>query len=252
MPSLRSRFRSLVPRSQIRQSLVFHHVPKCAGTSIYRAIGEHYPRRATARLDAVASRRAAELTGQDLDHYREGLLLYFMSRNEIRYVNGHFAFSNIAYDAFSDDWEFITILRDPVDRWFSHYFFNRYKTDDHFRIHEDLEAFVMSDLGRELGHYYVDKFSGSGVSGASSIDEGVEAALANLAKFSIVGHLEDLDGFVAEFERRYSARLNVGHAMRNPVDDVLRQARITDEVRQKVEEICRPDLEIYRNALVRS
>lgn len=237
-------------RPRIHQNLVFHHIPKCGGTSIRHAIAHHYAHAAAVHLDAPASWAASQLLGKNLDRYREEILLYLLARPDLRYVSGHFAFSKLAYETFGDRWEFVTILREPISRWFSHYFFNRFRTDDHFKIHDDLEAFVDSDPANRLGCFYVDKFAPEWV--GEPAPSAVSAAKENLAKFAVVGCLERFGSFVSEFRRLYSVKLATGHSMRGPVDKEKREHQITDETRRKVEAICQPDIEGYRYALARS
>lgn len=99
-----------------------------------------------------------------------------MARRDIRYVSGHFAFSELVHGRFGDRWESVTIMRDPVTRWFSHYFFNRYKPDEHFRIHDDLGSFLETGLGKRLGRFYEDKFASAFSGDLDDIDRAIDAA----------------------------------------------------------------------------
>ena len=126
-------------RGTITENIVFLRIPKTASTSINQALIKHYLTldmtrdRCIARLDPIASSKAAKIaTGRDYPHtttddypllkMREDLLLYFMSQGHVRYVAGHFPFSDTAHRAFHDKFAFITVLRDPIKRWISSYF----------------------------------------------------------------------------------------------------------------------------------
>lgn len=49
----------------------------------------------------------------------------------------------------------------------------------------------------------------------------------NLSKFALVGCLERLNEFVADFQERYDAKLRIGHSMRSPLEKETRNQRIT-------------------------
>ena len=122
----------------LKNNIIFLHVPKCGGTSVDYAIRRHYRKKdRLVTINARASTNAANLISQinfpyeTADDYpilkmRENLLLYYMSQN-MKYISGHFGFSEIGYRKFLGGYTFITILRDPVKRWISVYLFNRYK-----------------------------------------------------------------------------------------------------------------------------
>lgn len=237
----------------LEKKLLFLHIAKCGGTSVDAAIGAWYPAAARARLDSVGALKAAELDGISERQFTQRLLPYFMAQPRLRYVAGHFQFSEIAHGTFTGEWEFITILRHPVSRWFSHYFYGRYKSDDHHRIHEDLTDFVDTPRGREVAHSFMIQLSGWPVAEALARPaDCARAAIANLEKFMLVGCLERLNEFAAGFAARYHRTLTVPELQKNPLAPSLQAEQITAAIRHRVEEMCQPDLEIYRYALSRS
>ena len=92
---------------------------------------------------------------------REELLLYFMNQR-FSCISGHVCFSERAYHNFHDTYKFVTILRDPVQRWISHYFYNAYKTHSNLGKIEsdDIATFLESDRARSWGHHYVQMLGG--------------------------------------------------------------------------------------------
>jgi hypothetical protein len=55
-----------------------------------------------------------------------------MSDDRIRCVTGHFLWSEKCYNAFHGDYRFVTLLRNPVDRFVSNYLYGRYKKHSDF------------------------------------------------------------------------------------------------------------------------
>lgn len=97
-----------------------------------------------------------------LADYQEHLLIYYLYLKQIRYITGHFIFKTAVFSEFRFDWDFITVLRHPVSRWFSHYFFNRHKTSDHFTTDLDLQTYMKSERGISQGHFLVYYLTGQG------------------------------------------------------------------------------------------
>jgi hypothetical protein len=237
----------------------FLHVPKCGGISVDAAFRRKYRPSQVFRLEAPPSARAADafFAGQDVprDQYfhvlrfREALLAYAMARGPTRYVSGHFAFSERIRGEIGEGWAFVTVLRDPVSRWLSHYLYNRYKDRPgrHCGVEEDIEEVLVSDRGRAWGSEYVKYYGGLREDGEYRSDEAVEDAVANLRRFSAVGRLEKLDGFVAQVRDSVGLSLSIRRKNRSPVSPELKEAIATESVRARLREVCAPDLEVYES-----
>lgn len=236
----------------VSDRIVFLHLPKAGGQSVDAAIRSTLgygvrmrPNRAP-HLDAVASRRAAELTGEPLDLLREKLLLYHMANPRTRYISGHFAYSEIAAREYAQEWRMITVLREPVARWFSFYFFNRHKDSSHFSTELDVESYAGSQLGRELGCDLVRRFAPGTTYEGAATDEAVNRATANIRSLALVGLLEQLEQFTSGFDRTFGARLKIGRRNPSPVPMSAQREAISDEMRRAVEKICEPDTRVYQ------
>lgn len=236
-----------LPRLFVRRPpfrLVFHHLPKCGGTSVHQAIRRCFPLdpRIEVRIAADASARTADQTGQTLFAVREGLLLYHMTLPRTAYISGHIPFSERVFQEYADQWSFITIIRHPVARWLSAYFDSRYPRvpGAYGSINMSLEEYLESPRGRAEGSACLSFFAGS-----TDGEPSVERALRTLRRFSVVGVLEELDAFASAFAARYGTSLKVPHFNRNPVSVHVQKQKVTPEIWRRVEEICRPDLELY-------
>ena len=243
-----------IAQPRITKNIFFLHLPKCGGTSIAYAIRNCYHTSEVGHLNDAACVKAAELLGKDLDDYRRDLLLYYLLHQNIRYLSGHFAYSKRAYHECGERWHFVTVLRHPVKRWFSHFFYNRYKKDGHFRINEDLSTFVESERAFMLGRLYVRNLTeGADRPGQHTVDtnKAVAAAIKVLEGFSLIGCLEHLDVMCRQFKQIFGVRLDIPKSNINPLSKDQQHPQISDEIRKRVEEICKPDIEVYKYAMAR-
>ncbi len=236
-----------------RRPLAFIHVPKCGGTSMEIALktalgpGAQLTGITSFSHDPVAALRSSEILSTDYREYSEDLLPYYLAKKRARYVCGHWALRDSVYEAFRERWDFVLLLRDPVKRFISNYFFNRYKAEDHFRIHTGLSDFLGTERAENYGRAFLRYLVPDSYSFGDTVSsELVDSAVARLARYRIVGVLENLDGMAADFERIYGAKLLVPHVNRNPVPSGDRKVSSAEMTR--IEEICAPDIAIYNRA----
>jgi hypothetical protein len=245
----------------LKERLFFLHVPKCGGVSVQNAIEGCYSLvdkfTGHRQLDHPATNAAAKALNPSAERFseddyevlkfREQLLLYFMSQESTRYVTGHFSFSEPAYKAFGDKFTFLTILREPVKRWVSLYFFGRHRGS----IKGELKEFVDSDYGRSQGYEFVKFIGGPIRDGNYASREAIDRAKENLGKIHVVGMLEHLDDFRAKFKARLGVDLKIPEMNISPVSRSTRETTVTEEIKEQIREICRPDIEVYRHAVER-
>jgi hypothetical protein len=232
---------------------VFHHIPKCGGTSVGRALRRRYLL-SQATISPEASYRAFELfTGRDdrqqmlvdvLD-LREQMLLYLMFE-DVRGISAHVRFSEKAYGHFSDRYKFVTVLRHPVDRFVSHYFWDWNKPGKHGRVEEGFETFLETDRARRFGATLVEYLCGLPKEVPTYSDEAVAAAVGNLSKFNVVGDIGDVPDLQIKLREALGVRISIGHENKrrptikqasSPLDDVTLKSR--------VEALCAPDIAVY-------
>lgn len=243
--------------SKVKDRIFFLHLPKCGGTSIIDAIASHYglaevvSRRHFFAVSPEASEKAARLLGQDMWTYRENLLLYYMSDPKMKYVSGHFLYSERAMQEYKECWSFVTILRDPVSRWFSHYFMDRYKdtVPEFAKIGLDLEAFIETEEAKFFGAFYAVAFNGNVSVAEATTQSGINRAIANLEKFSLVGTLENIDRFAEDYRGIFGAELLIPRRNTSVVAQEKQHSLVTPEIRAKVEELCQASTEIYQYVL---
>ena len=236
------------------ERVCFLHVPKCAGRSIRTALADALsvsgvPEPQWVRLNAQASAIAADLLGEDLFQLRDSLLVYSLGHKTARFVSGHFRFVPGVFDVFARDWTFVTLLREPVARFVSEYYFNRFKASDHCRIHEGLGEFVQTKRARQMGEKYVRLFAGPAFAHAGGDDPGAIAqAAANLGRFQVVGLFEDLPGFVRRLESDLGVRLSLRHLNHSPRPAGILEEELTTELTEEIRVLCAPSQAVYAEA----
>ena len=236
-----------------KTKVFFIHIPKSGGTAIDKAIIKHY-RHSYSRIEASPSHETAKmLYGIDIEQgetskllqFRDQLVIYEMFK-ETQYISGHVTFNQRTWEKFHHQYIYVTCLRHPVKRYISNYFYNAFKESNHFKIYEDLASFLDTPRGKEAGYEYV-RYIG-GISEKIDYDytssSAIERAKDNLAKFAIVGFLEDLKDFVLEFQQQTATKLKITHRRKNPVPN----PDVDEETIKKIAKICAPDLELYEYA----
>jgi hypothetical protein len=242
----------------ITKKICFIHTHKCGGTSINAAIRLNYINldmrkdRNFITINSEASTKAlntCENSPHSVYRFREKLLIYFMNQKNTKYISGHFYFSDKAYNDFKDEYVFIIMLRNPIDRWISHYFFNRYKGTEFGKIESSIIECLNNDFGKHNGSEYVQFINGITESGDYFSEGAIEKAKINLHKFDIVGCLEYQKDFKSKFLDILGVNLNIELANKNPKSKSFQESFITSEIKEKISELCQPDLEVYRYAV---
>lgn len=237
---------------ELRHRLYFLHIPKCGGTSFVQAIRNHYRTLNLAKeldyyhLDPYAATQAADALGVDHLSYQRNISLYFLAQ-DFECVYGHFAFSNRAHELFGEKYRFVTLLRDPVKKWISLYFYNKYKQSDFFRVSDDIHTFLETDMAKGYGCDYAMQFAGKDTTYDFRSQEAIDKAVENLRLLDMVGKLEEMDKFMGSFEQMFGLKLKPKHQRKNPVDKSERDKILTPEVMAKIRELCQPNIEIYNS-----
>ena len=251
-----SRMLNTLPFRGLRQPCFFLHMPKCGGTSVAAGLYGTIPlNKRIGTIDAVATRCAAAirhfsrydavLCHEDLQHghltfaFREELLLMHMSWGT-RLIHGHVLFSDDAYTHFHKTYKTVTLMRDPYERTLSNY---RMAVRAGV-LEDDLDAWLDGPVAESMAQVYLRYLCGKTVIDAPDLERMESQARTNLAKISLVGVLDDLDGFTLEFKdvfgvTPYIPRYNVGAGRRL----VLTQAQD-----QKLRRLLEPDERLYASA----
>jgi len=231
--------------------ICFCHVPKCAGSALVDAIrGAYSPLDRLLLpnfyLDLPASGRAAEATGESITRLREEVLAYVLAAGRHKYAGGHVPCRPQLVEAFRDTWHFVTVLRDPVERWISGYVYDRYKTESWSKLDSDIEQYLHSDAGILSGRAYLWYFSSmpqdpSIHDYSSYVDEAEE----NLRRFSLVGTTEMMGALATGFQGIIGRPLRIRAVNRSPNPSGKQEIRSDAALMAQVTEVCRPDIVLY-------
>lgn len=234
------------------RGIVFIHVPKCGGTSVDFALRRAYPFNRL-RVNAEGSGKAAHALWPDGEPtIRDGLGAASEIRtNVLKYalgcgyscITGHAPLATGMIEGFSASHDFITILRDPVSRFKSHYRYS-HNTGRHGDIVEPIDAFLDTPRARDLGRLFI-KYYGL-VDIYKPFDEmaAIESSKQTLNQMSAVGFVDRMDNFSARVAQLSGSRIRIGHVNRGAGDSTGADP-FSPEVVERIKALCAPDIEIY-------
>ena len=232
--------------------IVFHHLPKCGGTSIQRALHLRYAAsfagfpslQIQQTVDALNPGTDPMRRAQILQEFQTKLLLFNLYR-DMRCIAGHVRFSETAHSIFSKQYTFITTLREPVSLMISRFFYQKYLASDVWRKYEDIDSYLESPEAHLFGSYFSYFFNSLPADADPRTPEAIAGAKENLRKFDVIGFVDDMEGFKRDVRDRTGIRLRIGVANRSKVDKATHESIITSEVREKIAQLSSTNTEIY-------
>ncbi|MEX2400243.1 MAG: sulfotransferase family 2 domain-containing protein [Rhodothermales bacterium] len=226
---------------------IFLHVPKSAGSTLHTVLERMYP--SDAVYDIPGPMSARETTFSQLspeEHAR------------IRLVKGHILFG--IHRCTPNPFTYITVLRHPVERVISHYYF--VKRRPHHRLHDtiassnmSLEEYVLGGTALELDNGQVRAIYGSDhlkVGYGDCTDHMLESALDNLESyFSVVGIAERFDETLLLMARRLNWNRRPLYVRRNVTKNRPALEAVSPRVLREIEAANALDLALYERSVQR-
>lgn len=223
--------------------VLFMHIPRTSGTAFRKAIEPNYP----------ASERLCYYPGPPGIWYERFETLPARQLASFNFIAGHFVFGIHSY--IDRSCEYITIIRDPIARVISNYWFAvRNKPGEitsnngHvFTLEEVLERHMLA----ELDNLTVRCFGGYGEREARAGalgPEAYDAAVDNAQRFRFIGHQDRSEEAwnclrrIFGWQRGALEHLNAGH----PEDH-----EVSVRTRTAIEHYCRYDIAFYKDVLLR-
>ena len=234
--------------------IFFCHVPKCAGVSLSKAIyASVYPSflkatRFASYIDLKSSRVSEALLGIDMMTARESQLITHLNAEHMLYTNGHCIARPSVVSKFYTDWYFLTILRDPVDRFISEFVYNKFKKTEWLKHDEDIEAYVDSTKGISAGMTYAKYFSGftNPQDILANREAAIESAVANLRQFAVVGTLDNMEQWKQDFNQKFNTSIKISSKNKSPNQGASADILENPTLMAKINQLCEIDQAIYQ------
>lgn len=254
------------------KGLAFVHIPKCGGSSVNSAIvqamqtswGGHIPVKETSAVHDRLWPSASEIDRlRFLGNYRATLAC---ERMDARYpfVSGHFFCSHEMLDAFQRDYRFLTILRNPRDRWISEFIYRKLRSlqsADATGLTVDkvvkqsaveLEEILANTQRSRLRGSNLSIFVSAGYSKKELIHEFMaQEALSVLNRFDHVLKLSSIDELAEVLDDLIRVPIQIEHTRKSddhePLPGLSRVLKelFTPEIREQIQTACQIDLELF-------
>jgi hypothetical protein len=192
------------------KAMIFLHIPKTGGTTVFHIVQENFdPNTVFVTYANPQQRSFDEYIAQPMDN-----------KPEIRVVFGHMNFG--MHRHLQVPFSYATILRHPVDRMISHYYYILRCQPNHPYHHAikrdnlDVAQYACRRLSNEFDNHQVRALAATkGVPYGKLTRHDLQLAMDNLDRwFSVVGVLDHFDQFTTELKAEFKLQI-IGRVKRN-------------------------------------
>ncbi|WP_375514762.1 sulfotransferase family 2 domain-containing protein [uncultured Nostoc sp.] len=231
------------------KTVIFLHLPKTGGLSLVYIASTNYD---SSSVYIIDERPLYSIDGQVSQSIKDLKGLPLQEKRKIKFLAGHTSFG--IHEYIPNESTYITLLREPVDRVISCYYY-LLANPDHL-YHKDLtqnnmsfEEFLYSQDSKQFtiyDNFQVRLLSGiTGVKYGKCYQEMLEAAKLNLNNFfSMVGLTEKFDDFLILCEKNLGWKF-VSPQRRNVNSNRPSKNEISEKALRKIEADNALDIELY-------
>ena len=219
------------------KTIIFLHIPKTGGRSLQNILLRQY-----SEEEVITD--AHEILDQISDWPEE-------KKRNIRYLQGHFIYG--IHKILPQECSYITVLRDPVDRVISHYYYIKRSPGHPLNevIHRDtldLKGYITSGVCDEVVNDQTRLIAGVSRSSVIDVDTMLVKAKQNIDReFVVTGIVEQFDETVMLLKRRLGLR-NVFYGVRNQTIGRPKKEQIPEQILNLITERNHADIELYAHA----
>ena len=235
----------------------FVHIPKTAGSAVVSALKRCGLFRDSISIDLYDTRKM--LSFFDRSHYADqskpvkrvlNSSCCFTARDCIvaheaiqdrDLISGHFQYSQELANLMPAQYDWLTVLRHPVERFLSQY---EYSTD-HV---SEFSQFLKTDLAERYSAYLRYYLAGPRwmMRSHTNPEGAVQQALDNLVEFKVIGFQDQMGRFEEQFQESYGVKLRLQKINQNKRSLFWSELNVADK--RALEGLCAPDLVIYEQA----
>ncbi|SFH35361.1 sulfotransferase family 2 domain-containing protein [Sulfitobacter dubius] len=220
--------------------IIYIHVPKCGGSSFGAALRlRYFMSQAVINLDPGDPALPAE-TRILADYARRRAQLHQSANQGIRMISGHVQYDPELHDRGAKNYTFVTLLRDPVVRFVSHYNYLQRRHPTPSRP-ATLAGFLDTADAARLASQYLFYFAGQSLLPGQDPAPLVARATAALARFDIIGDLSQPHIFAKHLQRHIGTPLPLWRRNVAPVP-----TEFPANLRPKIETLCAADIAVYQ------
>ncbi|MGB6301523.1 MAG: sulfotransferase family 2 domain-containing protein [Rivularia sp. (in: cyanobacteria)] len=229
----------------IHSNLIFLHIPKAAGSTLLNIVRRQYNSESIFSIDGTNPIESMKKFKQLPKHEREATPI----------LMGHMYFG--AHEFLPQPSTYITMLRDPIERIISFYYYVLRNPDhNHHNLitskNLGLKDYVKSGIGKQLDNGQTRLLSGIDaldIEFGNCSEEMLERAKLNLKKyFTVVGITENFDESLLLMKSKLNWKKSILYTKNNVTKKRPKKLDVSQVDLREIEKLNEFDLEIYRYA----